>query len=89
MLLSVVAGAILFFTYLVLATGRAPYLRIDRTGAAIVGATLMIATGVISLDEAYGHIDFRTLVLLFGMIELVSSAPMTNPKNPRTTRNTR
>ena len=41
MLLSVIAGAILFFTYLVFATGRAPFLRIDRTGAAIVGATLM------------------------------------------------
>jgi len=76
MLLSVVAGAILFFTYLVLATGRAPYLRIDRTGAAIVGATLMIATGVISLDEAYGHIDFRTLVLLFGMMVLIAHLRM-------------
>ena len=32
MLLSVVAGAILFITYLVLAVGRAPYLRIDRRG---------------------------------------------------------
>jgi Na+/H+ antiporter NhaD/arsenite permease-like protein len=39
----------------------------DRPGAAIVGAILMIAAGVISLDKAYRHIDFRTLVLLFGM----------------------
>ena len=61
MLLSVVGGASFFFTYLVLAVGRAPYLRIDRPGAAIVGATLMIAAGVISLDEAYRHIDFRAL----------------------------
>ena len=76
MLLSVVAGAILFFTYLVLAVGRAPYLRIDRPGAAIVGATLMIATGVISLDEAYLHIDFRTLVLLFGMMVLIAHLRM-------------
>jgi Na+/H+ antiporter NhaD/arsenite permease-like protein len=76
MLLSVVAGAILFFTYLVLAVGRAPYLRIDRPGAAIVGATLMIATGVISLDEAYRHIDFRTLVLLFGMMVLIAHLRM-------------
>ena len=76
MLLSVVAGAILFFTYLVLAIGRAPYLRIDRPGAAIVGATLMIATGVISLDQAYLHIDFRTLVLLFGMMVLIAHLRM-------------
>jgi Na+/H+ antiporter NhaD/arsenite permease-like protein len=76
MLLSVIAGAILFFTYLVLAVGRAPYLRIDRPGAAIVGATLMIAAGVISLDDAYEHIDFRTLVLLFGMMAIVAHLRM-------------
>ena len=76
MLLSVVAGAILFFTYLVLALGRAPYLKIDRTGAAIVGATLMVASGVISLDDAYRHIDFRTLVLLFGMMVLIAHLQM-------------
>ena len=76
MLVSVVAGAILFFTYLVLALGRAPYLKIDRTGAAIVGATLMVASGVISLDDAYRHIDFRTLVLLFGMMVLIAHLQM-------------
>jgi Na+/H+ antiporter NhaD/arsenite permease-like protein len=76
MLLSVIAGAILFFTYLVLAVGRAPFLRIDRTGAAIVGATLMIASGVISLDAAYAHIDFRTLVLLFGMMVIIAHLQM-------------
>jgi Na+/H+ antiporter NhaD/arsenite permease-like protein len=76
MLLPVVAGAILVFTYLVIAIGRAPYLRVDRTGAAIVGATLMIATGVISLDEAYQHIDFRTLVLLFGMMVVIAHLRM-------------
>jgi Na+/H+ antiporter NhaD/arsenite permease-like protein len=76
MLLPVVAGAILVFTYLVIAIGRAPYLRVDRTGAAIVGATLMIASGVISLDEAYQHIDFRTLVLLFGMMVVIAHLRM-------------
>jgi Na+/H+ antiporter NhaD/arsenite permease-like protein len=69
-------GAILFFTYLVLALGRAPYLKIDRTGAAIVGATLMVASGVISLDDAYRHIDFRTLVLLYGMMLLIAHLQM-------------
>lgn len=76
MLLPVVAAAILVFTYLVIAIGRAPYLRIDRPGAAIVGATLMIAAGVISLDEAYQHIDFRTLVLLFGMMVVIAHLRM-------------
>jgi Na+/H+ antiporter NhaD/arsenite permease-like protein len=75
-MLLLVAGAILAFTYLVIALGRAPFLRIDRTGAAIVGATLMIATGVISLDDAYQHIDFRTLVLLFGMMVIIAHLRM-------------
>jgi Na+/H+ antiporter NhaD/arsenite permease-like protein len=76
MVLSLVAGAILFLTYVILAIGRAPYLRIDRTGAAIVGATVMIASGVISMDDAYQHIDFRTLVLLFGMMVLIAHMRM-------------
>lgn len=76
MLLPLVAGAILVLTYLILAIGRAPYLRIDRTGAAIVGATLMIATGVLTLDEAYRAIDYRTLVLLFGMMVLIAHLRM-------------
>lgn len=76
MLLPVVAGAILVLTYLILAIGRAPYLRIDRTGAAIVGATLMVATGVLTLDEAYRAIDYRTLVLLFGMMVLIAHLRM-------------
>jgi Na+/H+ antiporter NhaD/arsenite permease-like protein len=75
-MLPIVAGAILFFTYLVLAIGKAPWLRIDRTGAAVVGATLMVATGVIPLDAAYQHIDFRTLILLFGMMVVIAHLRM-------------
>ncbi len=76
MLLSVIAGAILLLTYFILALGRAPYLRIDRTGAAIVGAILMIASGVLPLDEAYRAIDYRTIVLLFGMMVLIAHLQM-------------
>jgi Na+/H+ antiporter NhaD/arsenite permease-like protein len=76
MLLPVIAGAILLLTYFILALGRAPFLRIDRTGAAIVGAILMIATGVLPLDEAYRAIDYRTIVLLFGMMVLIAHLQM-------------
>jgi hypothetical protein len=41
----VVAALIFAGTYLVLALGRLPCFRVDRTGAAIVGAVLMIAWG--------------------------------------------
>lgn len=60
-------------TYLVLSAGRLPYVRIDRTGAAVVGAILMVVAGGLPLTEAYAAIDYRTIVLLFGMMILIAS----------------
>ena len=67
------AALIFAGTYFVLAFGRLPFFRVDRTGAAIVGAILMVVLGVIPLDDAYRAIDFRTLILLFGMMVLIAS----------------
>lgn len=68
-------AAILIFslTYLVVALGRLPGLRLDRAGAALVGASLMVACGVLNLTEAYRAIDFDTLTLLLGMMILVAN----------------
>ena len=59
-------------TYAIVATGRAPWLRLDRTGAAIVGAVLMVVTGAIRFSEAVSAVDFRTIVLLFSMMIIVA-----------------
>lgn len=59
-------------TYAIVATGRAPWLRLDRTGAAIVGAVLMVVTGAIGFSEAVSAVDFRTIVLLFSMMIIVA-----------------
>jgi Na+/H+ antiporter NhaD/arsenite permease-like protein len=68
-----VAPALIFLlTYLVVALGRLPLLRIDRTGAAVIGAILMVTLGGSSLDAAYHAVDYRTLLLLFGMMVIVS-----------------
>ena len=67
------AFAIFVATYLVLAMGRLPGLRVDRTGAAIIGASLMIATDVLTLDEAHRAINFDTIILLFGMMIVVAN----------------
>ncbi|HZU27212.1 MAG TPA: anion transporter, partial [Bryobacteraceae bacterium] len=67
------ATAIFALTYFVLALGRFPGLRIDRTGAAVVGAALMVAFGVLSPAQAYQAIDLDTIVLLFGMMIVASS----------------
>jgi Na+/H+ antiporter NhaD/arsenite permease-like protein len=68
----VTAIIILAATYLVVALGRVPPLRLDRAGAAIVGAVLMIATGAIGFQEAVDAVDARTLVLLFSMMVIVA-----------------
>lgn len=60
-------------TYLALAIGRVPGLRVDRTGAAIVGASLMLAVNVVTLRQAYEAIDYQTIALLFGMMIVVAN----------------
>ena len=59
-------------TYLVVAMGRPPIGRLDRTGAALLGASLMVASGTLSLPEAYQAIDFDTITLLLGMMIIVA-----------------
>lgn len=59
-------------TYAVVAFGRIPGLRIDRTGASLLGAALMVATGAIPLEEAYRAIDWNTIALLLGMMIVVA-----------------
>lgn len=65
--------AIFLATYFVLAVGRAPGLRIDRTGAAIVGASLMVASGALGFSEALHAIDWPTIVLLLGAMIVVAN----------------
>src|SRR5580658_118175 len=67
------AAAIFALTYVVIAVGRVPGLRIDRAGAALVGASLMLATGVLDLDEASRAVNFATLALLLGLMILVGN----------------
>ncbi len=58
-------------TYAGLALGKLPWLRIDRAGIALVGATLTLATRLLSFDDAVQSIDFATIALLLGMMIVV------------------
>jgi Na+/H+ antiporter NhaD/arsenite permease-like protein len=69
----IAAVAIFAGTYFVVATGAAPGLSLDRAGAALVGASLMVGCGVLSLDEAYRAVDFDTITLLLGMMIVVAN----------------
>jgi len=72
----VIAALVLAGTYAVIAIGRVPVLRVDRTGAAIIGAILMVVIGGLPFDEAVAGIDARTIVLLYGMMVLVAHLRM-------------
>ena len=63
-----VALVIFAAAYMGLGLGRWPGLRVDRTGVAIIGGTLMVLTGVLPWNEAVRAVDAHTLVLLFGMM---------------------
>jgi Na+/H+ antiporter NhaD/arsenite permease-like protein len=49
------------------------FFRIDRTGISIIGATLLILFNVISINEAYLAIDYKTIIILFGMMVLIAN----------------
>jgi len=66
------AYAIFTASYLVFAIGKFPGMKIDRPGAAIVGAVLMVACRVVAPGEAIRFIDFSTIVLLFSMMLIVA-----------------
>ncbi len=59
-------------TYLALAMGRVPGLKMDRAGIALVGAAAMLACGVLDMHEAARAVDYETIVLLFGMMIVVA-----------------
>jgi Na+/H+ antiporter NhaD/arsenite permease-like protein len=70
----VLASYLIFFgSYTVFALGKFPLMQIDRPGAAIIGAVLMVAFRVLSGHEALASIDLGTIVLLFSMMLIVAN----------------
>lgn len=68
-----VAAALLCAVLFVFTLGKSPLFRVDRAGAAIIGAALMNASGVLSLEEAAHAIDYRTVAALFSMMVIVAN----------------
>ena len=70
----ILAAYLIFFgSYFVFALGKFPWMKIDRPGAAIIGAVLMVAFRIVGADEALQSIDFATIVLLFAMMVVVAN----------------
>jgi Na+/H+ antiporter NhaD/arsenite permease-like protein len=70
----ILAAYVIFLaSYLVFALGKFPGLKIDRPGAAIVGAVAMFAFRILEPDDSLKFINFSTLVLLFSMMLIVGN----------------
>ncbi|BAZ17180.1 citrate transporter [Calothrix sp. NIES-4071] len=60
-------------TYIGLGLGYIPGLRMNRASIAIVGASLLMALGVLDLKQAWAAIDYRTLIFLFSMMVVATN----------------
>src|ERR1700732_5566771 len=60
--------AIFFLSYVGMAAGRLPWLRVDRTGIALLGVVALLASDAVTLDDLGGTLDTSTLVLLFALM---------------------
>lgn len=68
----IAAGFVIFIaSYLVFALGKFPGTKIDRPGAAVIGAVLMVAFRIVNAGQAIRAVDFATIVLLFSMMLIV------------------
>jgi Na+/H+ antiporter NhaD/arsenite permease-like protein len=66
-----ITALILFvFTYLLISARPLHFLPLGRPAAALLGATLMVACGVVLPEQAYAAIDGNTIILLLAMMIL-------------------
>jgi Na+/H+ antiporter NhaD/arsenite permease-like protein len=65
--------AVFLLVYLAMGLGQLPGFKVDRTGAAVVGALVMMAAGRIAPQAAWDAIDYRSVGMLFGLM-VVSAA---------------
>lgn len=64
----ILAGVLGIFTW-----GKSPIFRVDRAGAAIIGAVATVGLGILSYEEATLAVDFKTIIILFSMMILVAN----------------
>ena len=59
---------ILTLTYIGMAAGRIAWLRVDRTGIALLAVITLLASGEMTLDDFGAEANLPTLALLFAMM---------------------
>jgi len=64
----VVVVCVFLLVYVAMALGRLPWLALDRCGAAVLGAIVLVASGLMPVQAAWNAADVPTLALLFGLM---------------------
>jgi Na+/H+ antiporter NhaD/arsenite permease-like protein len=59
---------VLILTYVGMAAGRIAWLRVDRTGIALLAVIALLASGEMTLDDFGSAVDMPTLAFLFAMM---------------------
>jgi Na+/H+ antiporter NhaD/arsenite permease-like protein len=59
---------VLILTYIGMAAGRIAWLRVDRTGIALLAVIGLLASGQMTLDDFGSAVDMPTLAILFAMM---------------------
>ncbi len=67
-LIHTLALPLIAVTYIGVAIGEYPHLRMNRATIALVGAVALVVLGVLPLDTALQSLDVSTLLLLFAMM---------------------
>lgn len=69
---------IFILTYVIISAQKMKWHKLDRPSGALLGAVLMVLSGVLTLDEAYRAVDFNTILLLLGMMILIGYLKVAN-----------
>src|SRR5213082_3939868 len=65
-----VASVIFAITYVLISRRQLKILPLNRPAAALLGAVLMVATGIVTPERAYRAVNYDTIVLLLAMMLL-------------------
>jgi Na+/H+ antiporter NhaD/arsenite permease-like protein len=68
--------AIFAVVYLGMILGGLPFVQLDRTGIALLGAIALIGVGALSLEEAWNAMHAPTLILLFAFMVISAQLRM-------------
>jgi Na+/H+ antiporter NhaD/arsenite permease-like protein len=60
--------AVFIVTYVGMAIGRVPWLRLDRTGIALLAVVVLLARGAIQVGDIGRAVDAATLLLMFALM---------------------